>query len=227
LVTGKNAHNRGHQCGGFSLTWQGLSGNELFAGGTSVWEGISRVACNAVLGTEALGADADPSRHDVAIIVIGERPYAEGLGDVRRSEQVIVEAGSCVKGCMKILEPYGKTLELANLHPEDLHTIRNVTAKGIPAIVVMISGRPLVTNQELAASSAFVAAWLPGSEGQGIADVLFGDFDFHGKLSFSWPADTVEPSADSQQNRSPLFPRGYGLTYSKQRTNQHLERLSA
>jgi len=227
LVTGKNAHNRGHQCGGFSLTWQGLSGNERFEGGTSVWEGISRVACNAELGADALGADADPSRHDVAIIVIGERPYAEGLGDVRLSEQVIVEAGSCVKGCMKILEPYGKTLELAALHPEDLHTIRNVTAKGIPAIVVMLSGRPLVTNRELAASSAFVAAWLPGSEGQGIADVLFGDFDFQGKLSFSWPADTEELSAISQQTRPPLFPRGYGLTYLQQRTNQSLERLSA
>lgn len=227
LVAGKNANNLGHQCGGFSPARQGLTGSEDPQGGTSVWEGISQVAPNAELSSSAHGNDADLARHDVAIIVIGELPYSEGLGDVRQSDQLIVEAGSHIKGCMDILEPYGKTLELASLHPEDLQTIRNVTNKGIPAIVVMISGRPLVTNRELEASSAFVAAWLPGSEGQGIADVLFGDYDFHGKLSFSWPADIEELTAESQEKLPSLFPRGYGLTYSGQRTHQQLERLSA
>jgi len=227
FVAGKNAHNRGHQCGGFSLTWQGFSGNDQLEGGTSVWDGISRVAYNSVLSTEALGTDADPASHDVAIIVIGERPYAEGLGDVRPSDQVIVEAGSRIKGCMNIREPYGSTLELACLHPEDLQTIRNVTDKGIPAVVVMISGRPLVVDRELAISSAFVVAWLPGSEGQGIADVLFGDFDFHGKLSFSWPENAGTPAADSEKNCRPLFPLGYGMTYLDQPPQQQLKRLSA
>jgi len=227
FVAGKNAHNRGHQCGGYSLTWQGFSGNDQIEGGTSIWEGISRVASNAVLSSDAHGADADPARHDIAIIVIGERPYAGGLGDVRRSDQVIVEAGSRIKGCMNILEPYGNTLELASLHPEDLQTISNVTDKGIPAVVVMISGRPLVTNRELAAASAFVAAWLPGSEGQGIADVLFGDSDFQGKLSFSWPASCGDLNADGQKNHPPLFPPGYGMTYLDQSPKQRLKRLSA
>lgn len=227
FVAGKNAHNRGHQCGGFSLTWQGFSGNDQLEGGTSVWEGISRVACNAVLSADDLGTDADPARHDIAIIVIGERPYAGGLGDVRYSDQVIVESGSRIRGCMNMLEPYGNTLELASLHPEDLQTIMNVTDKGIPAVVVMISGRPLVTNQELAASSAFVAAWLPGSEGQGIADVLFGDSDFQGRLSFSWPSSSEDLNADSQKNHPPLFLPGYGMTYLDQSAKHRLKRLSA
>ncbi len=166
-------------------------------------------------------------KHDVAIIVIGERPYAEGKGDVRSSDQVIVQAGSQVKGSLNVLDPYGNTLELTRLHPEDFQTIKTVTDKGIPAVVVMISGRPLVVNRELAASSAFVAAWLPGSEGQGIADVLFGDFDFQGKLSFSWPQNTGDYSKNGENDHLPLFPRGYGLTYLSDRTHQYSERLSA
>jgi len=227
LVAGKNAHNRGHQCGGFSIAWQGISGNEHLEGSTSVWEGISRLAGGAVLSAAAHGADADPDQHDVAIIVVGERPYAEGLGDVRSSDQVIVEAGSRIRGSMNVLEPYGHTLELASLHPEDLLTIKTITGKGIPAVVVMISGRPLVVKQELDAASAFVAAWLPGSEGQGVADVLFGDFDFHGRLSFSWPESTGDISASDQIDHRPLFPRGYGMTYASKQSISPLERLSA
>jgi len=227
LVAGKNANNRGHQCGGFSLSWQGRSGNEHLEGGASVWEGISQVAPNAVLSAGVYGADADPNQHDVAIIVIGERPYAEGLGDVRPNDQVIVEAGSLIKGSMNVLDPYGNTLELASLHPEDLRTIKTVTDRGIPAVVVMISGRPLVVNKELAASSAFVAAWFPGSEGQGVADVLFGDFDFQGRLSFSWPDSTEGHLDGGQSDRVALFPRGYGMTYLNERPNQRTRRLSA
>lgn len=219
LVAGKNAHNRGHQCGGFSLSWQGLSGNEPMEGATSVWEGISQVAPNAVLSVCANGTDADPELHDVAIVVIGEKPYAEGLGDVRSGDHVIVEAGSQIKGSMNVLEPYGNTLELASLHPEDLHTIKTITDKGIPAVVIMISGRPLVVNQELDTATAFVAAWLPGSEGQGIADVIFGDFDFQGRLSFSWPK--------SVGDLSPLFPVGYGMAYWNSQSNRVLESLNA
>ena len=108
------------------------------------------------------------------------------MGDIRSGDHVIVEAGSQINGIMNVLAPYGKTLELASLHPEDLQTIRNITNKGIPVVAVLISGRPLLIKPELASASAFVAAWLPGSEGQGVADVLFGDSNFQGKLSFSW-----------------------------------------
>jgi beta-glucosidase len=225
IVAGKNAHDRGNQCGGFSLSWQGKSGNEHLEGGTSVWEGISRIAPNAMLSTNADGTDADPDLHDIAIVVIGERPYAEGLGDIRNGDHVIVEAGSQIKGSMNILEPYGNSLELARLHPEDLHTIKTITAKGIPAVVVMISGRPMVVNQELESSSAFVAAWLPGSEGQGIADVLFGDFDFQGCLSFSWQKSTEGILAGSDP--TPLFPYGYGMTYGRTLCIQPVKSMSA
>jgi beta-glucosidase len=215
LVAGRNAHNRGHQCGGFSIDLQGTRGNEYIEGGTSIWEGIHEMIASAVLSTGIKGADADPDQHDVAIVVIGEEPYAEGLGDIRSSDHVIVEAGSQINGSMNVLSPYGHTLELAKLHPEDLETIKTINGKGIPVITVLVSGRPLVIGKELEESAAFVAAWLPGSEGQGVADVLFGDFDFQGKLSFSWPQSDAQLSVTTGKNRTPLFPLGYGLTYAR------------
>lgn len=227
LVAGKNAHDRGNQCGGFSVTWQGLAGNEHVEGATSAWEGIRQVAPNAVLSTDEFGADADPGLHDAAIVLIGEKPYAEGLGDVRSGDHVIVEAGSQIKGSMNVLEPYGSTLELAKLHPEDLHTIKNIADKDIPVVVVLISGRPLVINRELDLSSAFVAAWLPGSEGRGIADVLFGDFDFQGRLSFSWPGNNEDISAINHEDCHPLFPCGYGMSYRESTYNHPLVSNSA
>jgi beta-glucosidase len=214
LVAGKNAHNRGHQCGGFSIDWQGTCGNGFVKDGTSIWEGIRQVAASAVLSTDKNGKDADPDQHDVAIAVIGEIPYAEGLGDVRSGEHLIVEAGSQIKGSMNVLSPYGNTLELAELHPDDLETIKTITGKGIPVVTIMVSGRPLVVGKELDQSAAFVAAWLPGSEGQGVADVLFGDFDFQGKLSFSWPGSDDYLSSKNGKKNSPLFSLGYGLTYA-------------
>ena len=212
LVAGKNAHDRGHQCGGFTIAWQGQSGNEVIEGGTSIWEGIAQMAPNAVLSQD--GSDADPEDHDVAIAVIGERPYAEGMGDIRPGEHVIVEAGSKINGIMNVLSPYGDTLELSKLHPEDLQTIHNISSKGIPVIVVLVSGRPLIVNPELEAAAAFVAAWLPGSEGGGVADVLFGDVDFQGRLSFSWPSSARQYDKAAPKRPGPLFPFGYGLSYA-------------
>ncbi len=213
LVAGKNAHNRGHLCGGFTVAWQGVTNNQDIVGGTSIWEGIKQVAPQAMLSADGTGAEANPNLHEVGIVVIGETPYAEGEGDIRTGDHVIVEMGSRIKGSMKVLKPYGHTVELNALHPEDLQAIENFTQKGIPVVVVMISGRPLVTNKEMNAADAFVAAWLPGSEGNGIADVLFGDYDFQGKLSFSWPK-SVEPYLGViDRTATPLFPLGYGLSY--------------
>jgi beta-glucosidase len=124
----------------------------------------------------------------VAIVVIGEHPYAEGMGDIRPDDNQVVESGSKINGSLKVLAPYGRSLELATLHPEDLQTIQNIIARGVPVVVVLISGRPLLVDPEMAASQAFVAAWLPGSEGAGITDVLFGDKAFTGRLSFAWPS---------------------------------------
>jgi beta-glucosidase len=146
------------------------------------------------------------------VVVIGEKPYAEGMGDLR-IEGGPVEPGSApAEFLVGPMEPYGDTLELARLHPEDLETIKSIRAQGIPVVAVLVSGRPLVVNQELEEASAFVAAWLPGSEGQGVADVLFGDYDFQGRLPFSWPkADTDNPNRGDQPDNS-LFPYGFGLT---------------
>lgn len=209
LVAGKNADNRGHQCGGFTVQWQGLNGNEGIVGGTSIWEGINKAAPNAVLNID--GAEADVNKHDVAIVVIGERPYAEGFGDVRENKDM--HPGSTYIRPDLLLNTYSRSLVLADTHPEDLETIQRITAKGIPVVVILVSGRPLVVNQELIESTAFVAAWLPGSEGQGISDVIFGDYDFNGKLSFSWPEDDDQNLNVGDKEYNPLFPYGFGLRY--------------
>lgn len=235
IVAGKNANDCGHQCGGFTVAWQGVSDNKnvigeslegaltsgygsnagvqkgKIEGGTTIWDGIRAMAPNAQLNPK--GNKADKSKHDVGIVVIGETPYAEGMGDIRQGDHTIVEMGSMIKGLMKVLHPYGASLELNTLHPEDLQAIKNITDQGIPAVVVLVSGRPLIINKELEASDAFVAAWLPGSEGNGVADVLFGDYDFQGKLSFTWQKAEGENFRKGDENYDPLFPYGHGLTY--------------
>ncbi|MDT8342225.1 MAG: glycoside hydrolase family 3 protein [Longimicrobiales bacterium] len=214
LVAGKNAHNVGHQCGGFSVEWQGVRGNDRVEGGSSVWDGIRAAAPGAVLSED--GAAAGTDDFDVAVVVIGERPYAEGMGDLR--EWTVPPGGSGDVSALAVpgpgrLEPYGLTLEHARNHPEDLAVLRRIAERGIPVVTVLISGRPLVVNAELARSDAFVAAWLPGSEGCAVADVLFGDHDFTGRLSFSWPhADRDNPNR-GEPGAEALFPWGFGLSY--------------
>ncbi|PKG99271.1 glycoside hydrolase family 3 protein [Paraglaciecola sp. MB-3u-78] len=214
LVAGKNAHNIGHQCGGFTITWQGVTGNEEIIGATSIWQGIKQVATNTQLSVNGDGLEATSDMHDVAIVVIGEKPYAEGIGDIRVDDKIITEAGSQINGQVKILPASGHSLELNKLYPEDLQTIKNITDKGVPVIAILVSGRPLIIEQELATSSAFIAAWLPGSEGQGISDVLFGDYDFTGKLSFSWPQLSQPKVNKGDKDYNPLFPYGFGLKHS-------------
>ncbi len=212
LVTGRNAHDRGRQCGGFTVEWQGVSGNDAIEGGTSVWEGIRAMVPGAVL-CENGGMDATPEHFDAAVVVIGERPYAEGIGDIREPGPVRPGTNHLPAG-PGVLKPYGQTLELATLHPEDLATIRSLAARGIPVVTILISGRPLVVDAELAESAAFVAAWLPGSEGGGVADVLFGDYEFTGRLPFSWPGRTwMNPGGNGAgpSGENILFSRGYRL----------------
>jgi beta-glucosidase len=214
LVAGKNADNLGHQCGGFTVTWQGVSGNEEIEGGTSIWQGIKQACNHSQLSANGDGLEASPDMHDVAIVVIGEKPYAEGMGDVRVDDKIITEAGSQINGQVKILQANGESLELNKLYPEDLQTIKNITDKGVPVITILVSGRPLIIEQELATSCAFIAAWLPGSEGQGISDVIFGDYDFTGKLSFSWPQLSQPKVNKGDKDYNPLFPYGFGLKHS-------------
>ena len=169
LVAGDGADNIAKQSGGWTITWQGTGvANKDFPHGESIFTGI-RAAVSAAGGTAELSPSGDfKDRPDVAIVVFGENPYAEFQGDIG-------------------------TVEYSPGNKPDLQLLRRLRARGIPVVAVFLSGRPLWVNPELNASDAFVAAFLPGAEGGGIADVLFKApdgtvaHDFHGKLSFSWP----------------------------------------
>ncbi len=214
LVAGKNAHNLGHQCGGWTVSWQGETGNDTIRGET-IWEGIRALAPNAELSDGLDGSDADPERHDIAVVVIGEKPYAEGHGDIRPGDHLFVEAGSRINGLMNPLEAYAGTFVHSEVHPEDLACIRNIAARGIPVVAVLVSGRPLIVNGELDASAAFVAGWLPGAEGRGVAEVLMGDYEFTGRLPTPWPGpehkDGLLPGTGA------VFPIGHGLQSNSKR----------
>ncbi|MEO6113945.1 MAG: exo 1,3/1,4-beta-D-glucan glucohydrolase [Sphingomicrobium sp.] len=189
LVTGDGANSIGKQSGGWTITWQGTGTTAAdFAGGTSIYAGIAKAVASAG-GSATLSADGSfVARPDVAIVVYGEDPYAEFQGDV-------------------------PTLDYQPAGAKDLALLRKLKTAGIPVVSVFLSGRPLFTSPEINASNAFVAAWLPGSEGAGVADVLVADRngktrrDFTGKLSFAWPATAASPIV------APLFKLGHGLSY--------------
>ena len=203
LVAGDAAHNIGKQSGGWTITWQG-TGNENsdFPGATSIYQGIESVVSEAG-GNAVLSEDGSfEEKPDVAIVVFGENPYAEGNGDL-------------------------SNLEYQRGDKTDLALLESLKAKGIPVVSVFITGRPLWVNPELNASDAFVVAWLPGSEGQGVADVLFtkanGDVNYSvtGNLSFSWPALPSQATVNRGDGKTPLFPYGYGLEYGEQDTTEY------
>jgi len=195
LVAGDGADNIAKQNGGWTLTWQGTGTvNAQFPHAESIFSGIS-AAVKAGGGKAALSPNGSyASKPDVAIVVFGEDPYAEFQGDVQ-------------------------TLEYRPTDKRDLQLLRRLRGAQIPVVAVFLSGRPLWVNAELNASDAFVAAWLPGSEGGAIADVLFAkpdggvNFDFKGKLSFSWPRTPDQVTANPGA-QPPLFALDYGLTYS-------------
>ena len=186
MVAGKNADDIGHQCGGWTLTWQGGSGVTI--PGTSILEGIRQVAGPSTLVDYAPdGAGAEG--YDVAIAVLGERPYAELFGDRPAPDELCLDE-------------------------DDLDVVERLAASDVPTVTVLVSGRPLVVTDQLQHWQALVAAWLPGSEGAGVADVLFGEAAPAGKLPHSWPrsADQV-PINVGDPEYDPLFPFGFGLAY--------------
>ena len=202
LVAGGGANDIGQQSGGWTVTWQGTgNSNADFPGGTSIYDGISQAVAEGG-GTSRLSVDGTYSgaKPDIAIVVFGESPYAEGAGDISTLEY---QAGS----------------------KSDLNLLRSLQDQDIPVVSVFLSGRPLWVNAEINASDAFIAAWLPGSEGIGVADVIFQNnegstnFDFDGRLSFSWPNTPTQFSLNRFDNDyEPLFAYGFGLTYSDQDT---------
>lgn len=198
LVAGDGADDLAKQSGGWTLTWQGTgTRREDFPGATSIWEGLRR-RIEAAGGEATLSINGRYARApDVAIVVFGEDPYAEFQGDVR-------------------------TLAYKPGDDADLALLRRLKAEGIPVVSVFLSGRPLWMNREINASDAFVAAWLPGSEGDGVADVLLREdggaiaHDFRGRLSFSWPRTAVQtPLNIGDADYAPQFPFGYGLRYAE------------
>ncbi len=193
LVVGKSADSLQNQTGGWSLGWQGTeNSNSDFPAGNSILQGV-REAAGQVEYSET-GQGVDVRRFDAVIAVIGENPYAEFRGDI----------------------PLSETLRHTNRYPEDLSVLQAVSGRGVPVITVFVAGRPLYVNDLLNRSDAFVAAWLPGTEGKGVTDLLFRnahgaiEHDFSGRLSFSWPGAEC-PMTGSFRAQTPLFSRGHGL----------------
>jgi beta-glucosidase len=174
-VGGKNADDIGNQCGGWTIDWQGKSG-PITPGGATILGAIKGAVAKDTKVTFSRDGEGAAGA-DVGVVVIGETPYAEMKGD--RSE--------------------------LSLDKEDTAAVKAMKAAGIPVVVIVVSGRPMVLGDVLDQAGAVLAAWLPGTEGQGVADVLFGDYKPTGKLSFTWPR--------SNTKADPLFAYGYGLKY--------------
>jgi beta-glucosidase len=195
LVTGEGADSLARQSGGWTINWQGTEPNQNFPHGETVYAALARQV-RAAGGSAELSVSGDfHARPDVAVVVFGESPYAEFAGDVA-------------------------TLEYSPQDKRDLAVIKRLRALDVPVVAVLLSGRPLWVNAELNAADSFVAAWLPGPEGGGIADVLLRSadgavqYDFRGRLPLSWPASPRPPAVDGRPGEPPLFPYGYGLTYA-------------
>jgi len=204
LVAGDAADSIGAQSGGWTIDWQGdHNSNTDFPGATSIFGGI-RAAAAAAGGSAVLSKDGKfTEKPDAAIVVFGESPYAEYEGD-------------------------RENLEFSPNDKHDLALLRRLRAAGVPTVTVFLSGRPLWVNPEINASDAFVAAWLPGSEGEGVADVLMrpvsgAPADFTGRLAFSWPQSAMPVIFDeSGKGSGALFSRGWGLDYHSTDQSQRL-----
>lgn len=183
FVAGKTADNIGNQSGGWTISWQGSSGN--ITPGTTILAGIRNAvgASNVTYHRDGTGVDGS---YRAAIAVVGETPYAEGRGD---------RPGSL------------------SLDATDLATISKLRGAGVPVIVVLVSGRPLDVASELGNWNALLAAWLPGTEGQGVADVLFGDYSPTGKLPVTWMNSASQQPINEGDGKTGLFRYGYGLTF--------------
>jgi len=179
IVAGRGANNIGMQSGGWTISWQGEM--EKKTEGTSVLEAIKQTVDPGTL--VKFSEDGTNAEGDIAVVVIGEEPYAEMEGD---------------------------RVDLS-LNKKDLDVIKRLKNKNIPVVVVLFSGRPMIITDEIEQWDSFIAAWLPGTEGQGIADVLFGDYKPTGKLSFSWPKSMDQLPISKADDH--LFDFGDGLSY--------------
>lgn len=181
LVAGAGADEIGMQCGGWSIDWQGKRG--AITPGATMWEGVQEAAGEeTAVAYSATGTFVGTPKAEIGIVVVGEEPYAEGEGD--RAD--------------------------LSLSAEDIAVLERVRPLVEKLVVVLLSGRPLIVTDHIDQWDAFVAAWLPGSEANAIADVLFGEYPFTGKLSFRWPR-RMEQIPLGSGDGEPLFPSGFGL----------------
>ena len=184
VVGGDHANNLGYQLGGWSISWQGGSGTTTV--GTTPWQAIQQAGLSSSVKLNFVGTNTNGNyKGDVGIVAVGETPYAEGNGDTN-------------------------TLALSST---DATEVSDVCSRVTKCIVLLFSGRPLIINTQLNKSTAFVAAWTGSTEGEGITDVLFGNYGFRGKLTFTWPNTvTQEPCNQNNGCTGALFPYGYGIT---------------
>lgn len=200
-VAGRNADDMGNQAGGWTLTWQGGSGQQKIPGNT-ILDGIKQVAPNASV-TYSKDASAPIGNADVGVVVVGETPYSEGFGDVG--------------GPLWAYDPDDHNVprepKSMNLQPADSAAIDKVCDAVAKCVVLVVSGRPqVIPPAQLSKIDSLVASWLPGSQGEGVADVVFGNRPFTGKLSMTWPASAdQEPINVGDANYHPAFPFGWGL----------------
>ncbi|MEU4190734.1 glycoside hydrolase family 3 N-terminal domain-containing protein [Kribbella sp. NPDC026611] len=181
-VAGSNANDLGNQMGGWSITWQGGSGATTT--GTTILDGIKQVVPDATFSADA---SAPLEGHDVGVVVVGERPYAEGIGDVGNGHDLLLSAA-------------------------DKAAVDKVCG-AMKCVVLVVSGRPQVVTDQLGKINALVASWLPGTEGAGVADVLFGKVPFSGRLPVSWPrTEAQQPLNVGDASYDPQYPFGWGLT---------------
>ena len=182
-LVGDHADNIGFQCGGWTIHWQGGSGD--ITPGTTILDAFKSAVSDSSSIRYSKNAD-NLLGSDIIVVAIGEEPYTEGVGD----------------------------RDSLLLSKKDRELLEKVKRAKIPYVVILISGRPMIINKELDSSHAFIAAWLPGTEGEGISDVLFGDFDFTGKLSMTWPRSMKQiPINYGDSSYDPLFKFGFGLSY--------------
>jgi len=181
LVAGSNANNIGNQCGGWTISWQGGNGN--ITPGTTILAAIQKAVNGATVIFSEDGSTGTPA--DVGVVVIGERPYAEGYGD----------------------------RDNLNLSASDIQTVSRIKQAGTLTIVILVSGRPMILDQILPYTDVLIAAWLPGTEGEGVADILFGDYLPSGLLTHSWPSSMAQiPINWGDNDYNPLYPYKYGIT---------------
>jgi beta-glucosidase len=199
-VAGRNADDLGNQMGGWTVSWQGFSGNQNQQPGTTILAGIRQSVANV---TYSADGSAPTAGSDVAVVVVGETPYSEGFGDVGGPQWAYDPADANVPREPKSLE----------LQPGDQAVVDKVCGAVATCVVLVVSGRPQVIGADrLKTIDALVASWLPGSEGEGVADVLFGRRPFTGKLPVTWPATAdQEPINVGDRPYRPAFPYGWGL----------------